>query len=54
MQYFSTGLALSLCGIRFRLRLELDEDPEDVDLHFTRNPAGCEACSYDHFPPRSA
>jgi hypothetical protein len=37
MQYFSSGLALSLCGLRFRVRVELEDDPDDPDVAAIRD-----------------
>jgi hypothetical protein len=53
MQYFSSGVALSLCGLRFRVRVELDDDPEDLDYVTIGHPV-CEHRSAEHIPPRSA
>ncbi len=57
MQYFSTGLALSLSGLRFRVRIELDDDPEELSAqqppYLIKNEEGCEACRYDHFASRT-
>jgi hypothetical protein len=38
MQYFSSGIAVSLCGIRFRVRVELEDDPDDPDAASLSDP----------------
>lgn len=53
MQYFSTGIAFSLSGLRFRVRIELDDEPAEPAPHLIKNVDGCAACTYDHLASRT-